>query len=202
MMVRVSLNATEQINITAVRDRRRVHAYYPYLWVWHRLNDARWKQSSIPMREKRKRTSKLEVDHTIADALWGRLVNQAIEKKTVDFVGSDEEKALLAPDEFESRVDAFAFINSIGNCSLLEKSFNISKLDKPMWTFLQNVHEFIEGKIQRSEWEEALSLSETFTDPENASLAVIKEAILARESLIRKELTEFIAGSKLRVDVD
>jgi hypothetical protein len=48
LMGRVSVKATEQINNTIVRDRRRVHVYYPLLWVWHRLDEARWRHSSVP----------------------------------------------------------------------------------------------------------------------------------------------------------
>jgi len=201
LLGRVSVKATEQINNTVVRDRRRVHVYYPLLWVWHRLDEARWKHSSVPMRTGRKRTSKLEVDHTVADAWWGRLVNQEIETKLAAFVGTDEEKALVAPDDFESRYDALAFINLLGNCSLLDKSFNISKSDAPMWKFLQEVHEFKEGKIQRHEWEEALSLSETLTEPPGSTLADIKKAVQTRDALIRKDLTDFIAGSLHRMDL-
>ena len=39
MMERVSIKATERINNTVVTDRRRVHVYYPLLWVWHRLDE-------------------------------------------------------------------------------------------------------------------------------------------------------------------
>ncbi len=200
LMGRVSIKATEQINNTVVRDRRRVHVYYPLLWVWHRLDEARWKHSSVPMRTGRKRTSKLEVDHTVADAWWGRLVNQAIELKLATFVGTEEEKALVAPEDFESKVDAIAFINVLGNCSLLDKSFNISKSDEPMWNFLQEVHEFKEGKIKREEWEMALSLSETLTAPNASTLTDIKRALQTRDALIRKDLADFIAGSKHRMD--
>ena len=201
LMGRVSFRATEQINNTVVRDRRRVHIYFPLLWVWHRLDETRWIHSSVPMRTGRKRTSKLEVDHTVADAWWERLVNQEIETKLATFVGTDEEKALVAPDDFESRSDALAFINLLGNCSLLEKSFNISKSDKPMWALLEDVHEFKEGQIQRHAWEQALSLSETLTSPDESTFAEIVDAIQSRDSLIRRDLVDFIAGNKNRVDI-
>jgi hypothetical protein len=200
LMARVSVKATEQINNAMVRDRRRVHVYYPLLWVWHRLDLARWERSSVPMRTGRKRTSKLEVDHTVADALWTRLVDHEIKTKQAEFNGSEEERALLAPDEFESRADALAFINLLGNCSLLDKSFNISKSDQPMWNFMQQVHDFKSGAIQRHEWEAALSLSESLTAPDGATLGAIKKAIEIRDSLIRKDLADFIAGSRQRVD--
>lgn len=201
LMERVLAKASEQINNTVVKDRRRVHIYYSLLWVWHRLDDTRWKYSSVPMRTGRRRVGRLEVDHTVADAWWERLVNQEIETKLIDFDGTEEERSLVAPDGFESKLEALAFVNLMGNCSLLDKSFNISKSDKPMWEFLKEVHEFKEAKIQRREWEQALVLSETVTSPERASLADIKDAIQSRDAMIRKDLVDFIAGSKYRVDV-
>jgi hypothetical protein len=127
-------------------------------------------------------------------------VDHEIKTKQAEFNGSEEERALLAPDEFESRADALAFINLLGNCSLLDKSFNISKSDQPMWNFMQQVHDFKSGAIQRHEWEAALSLSESLTAPDGATLGAIKKAIEIRDSLIRKDLADFIAGSRQRVD--
>jgi hypothetical protein len=196
----VPIKATQQINTVVVRDRRRVHVYYPYLWVWHRLEVARWEQSSVQLRTGKKHLRKLEVDHTVADALWTRLVEQEIKTKQTGFDGSDEEKALLAPDDFESTVDALAFVNLLGNCSLLDKSFNISKSDKPMWSFMQDVEDFKNGTKQRHVWEAALSLSETLTAPDESTLGEIKKTMQIRDTLIRKDLAEFIAGNKQRVD--
>ncbi|MEK6624117.1 MAG: hypothetical protein AABY86_04060 [Bdellovibrionota bacterium] len=200
LMRRISAKATEQINNVVVTDRKRVHLYYPLLWVWHRLEEARWAHSSVPMRTGRKRKSKLEVDHTVADAWWARLINKEIAAKLILFIGTEEEKNKVAPDDFLSRMDAFAFVNLLGNCSLLEKSFNISKSDESMWKFLEEVREFKDGKIKRNDWESALSLTETLTSPDTSTLTDIKKAIQTRDSVIRKDLTDFIAGSKHRVD--
>jgi hypothetical protein len=95
LMSRVVTKATEQINNVAVRDRKRVSTYYPFLWVWHRLDKDRWHYSAIPMRTGRKWKSKLEVDHSIADAWWGRLVDEEIAAKLESFVGTDEERAFV-----------------------------------------------------------------------------------------------------------
>src|SRR4051812_6162662 len=61
LMDRVTIRASQHVDNLLVRDRRRVHQYYQLLWVWHRLDQDRWKYSSLPMRTGRKRTSKLEV---------------------------------------------------------------------------------------------------------------------------------------------
>jgi len=200
LMDRVATRANQHVDNLQVRDRRRVHAYYQLLWVWHRLDEARWKFSSLPMRTGRKRTSKLEVDHTIADAWWQRLINGIVEQKLTTFTGTELEKLTVKPDEFDSRWDAYAFVNALGNCSLLEKSFNISKNDQPMWNFLEDVHEFKQGTFTRQEWQAALSLNDAMTSPDGASLTDLKDAIQARDLLIRNELKEFIRGSKYRVD--
>ena len=200
LMDRVATRANQHVDNLLVRDRRRVHAYYQLLWVWHRLDEARWKFSSLPMRTGRKRTSKLEVDHTIADAWWQRLINAIIEEKVAVFTGTDLEKLLIKPDEFDSRWDGYAFVNALGNCSLLDKSFNISKSDEPMWNFLQEVHEFKQGTFARQEWQAALSLSDAMTPPDGVSLADLKNTIQTRDVFIRNELKEFINGTKQRVD--
>lgn len=200
MMDRVVPKAIQHIENLVVKDRRRVHAYYNLLWVWHRLEKARWNSSSLPMRTGRKRTSKLEVDHTIADAWWQRTVNGEIEEKLRTFSGSDIEKLSVGPDGFESLLDAQGFINLIGNCSLLDKSFNISKSDKSMWAFLQEVHEFKQGIFKRQDWQDALLLDDTMTAPDGKTLAEIKPLIQARDSAIRNDLKDFVSGKKWRVD--
>jgi len=152
------------------------------------------------MRTGRKRTGKLEVDHTIADVWWQGLVDKLVEEKLATYVGSEEEKYNVAPDGFDTRYEASAFINQLGNCSLLDKSFNISKSANSMWSFLQQVHEFKDGKRNRGDWETALSLPSIMTDPDGISLADLKDVIQTRDALIRRELRDFIAGTKHRVD--
>ena len=152
------------------------------------------------MRTGRKRTSKLEVDHTVADAWWARSVEQQISNKLATLTVTEDEKDLIAPDDFESRHEAIAFINLLGNCSLLDKSFNISKSDEPMRHFLEQVHEFKDGKVVMAAWEAALSLNPILTLPDSSAFAEIKKAIQTRDALIRKDLIEFIGGQKHRVD--
>jgi hypothetical protein len=126
--------------------------------------------------------------------------NLALCGSLVRVAGTSEEKALVAPDEFESPFEATSFINLLGNCSLLDKSFNISKSDAPMWEFLEDVHEFKEGKIQRTIWESALSLTSDLTKPEGYSLGNLRKSLLVRDATIRKDLVEFIAGTRATVD--
>lgn len=201
LMDKIISKATDFINNTNVRDRSRVRLYYTLLWVWHRLDEKRWKYSSIQLKEGRKRNTPLDVDHTVADALWKRKIIENFDKKMAEFMGTDEEKALLAPDEFSSKQEAFEFINFLGNCALLEKSFNISKSDKEMKSFLKEVHEFKNGNFKIEDWELALSIEKAMTEPSNTLLKDLVTSLKKRDSLIRKELIEFINGKKIRTDI-
>jgi hypothetical protein len=70
-----------------------------------------------------------------------------------------------------------------------------------MWHFLEDVHEFKVGEIERSAWEAALLLSEDITEPDGHSLGELRSVLLVRDATIRKDLTEFVAGSRPRSDV-
>jgi hypothetical protein len=200
LMGRVVPKALITVANVQVLDRTRVHSYYPFLWIWHRLDLARWKCSSIAMRTGRKRTSKLEVDHTVADAWWRRLVDRLIAEKQAAFHGSEEERQSLAPGSFATKYEAVQFINLLGNCSLLDKSFNISKSDQPMWDFLAEVKEFKDGTIERDDWEKALGLSSGLTSPRDNNFSAIVDAIRERDALIRSEISELLTGIRNRVD--
>ncbi len=201
LMDRVVPKAIQHIENFAVKDRRRVHVYHNLLWVWHRLDSERWKCSSVPMRTGRKRISKLEVDHTIADAWWQRKVILETEEQLKTFTGTDAEKLMVGPVGFDDRADAQGFINLLGNCSLLDKSFNISKSDNAMWDFLQEVHEFKEGTFERQDWQISLLLNDEMTKPDDKTLAELRPLILERDSAIRAELKDFMNNLKPRVDI-
>ena len=130
------------------------------------------------------------------------MITKLTEEKKTRFAGSEEEKARLAPGDFTSFWEAVSFVNSLGNCSLLEKSFNVSRSDQSMWSFLEQVHEFKKGTLRRAEWEQALSLTPEMTEPDSADLKTLVEAIQSRDALIRGEITEFIQGDRHRVDPD
>ena len=93
--------------------------------------------SEIPLRSGKGKRS-LDVDHTVAYAQW------------------DTKVSLGLPTGIETKDEALALVNMLGNCSLLEKSFNISKSDKTLRSFMEEVHEFKEGKVDLASWALAL----------------------------------------------
>ena len=200
ILARISDKAILHVNTFNVYDRRKVSMYYYILWIWHRLYKTRWDRSTISLRIGRTRL-KWELDHIIADAWWKKKVEEEVQKKLPAFKGTDEEKEQLAPDGFDNKDEAIAFINILGNFSFLEKAFNISKSQKSLWSFLEQIHEFQNGIESRDDWEKSLLMNHTLTDPDSFTFADIVAAIKERDSLMRKELVQFINGTLTRQDL-
>ena len=174
-------DAANYISTLAASSRERVSVYRTVLWTWHRLDDERWKMSCIPLRVGKSKAS-LDVDHAVAYALW--------ETKLVNGL----------PAGTEDRPQALSLVNMLGNCSLIEKTFNISKSDKTLRSFMEQVHEFKDGTVALSSWAQALGLDDAMMDAATASTNAIAEAIQARDKAVRAELIEFVKGMKARVD--
>lgn len=182
MVKELETDATNYVTSLTASSRERVSVYRTALWVWHRLGAARWAMSSIPLRVGKSKPS-LDVDHAVAYALW--------EKKL----------ATRLPKGFDDPKDAIPLVNLLGNCSLLEKAFNISKSDKTLRSFMEQVHEIKEGKMLLSSWAPALGLPAVMLDPETADVDAIAAAIQDRDKTVRADLTDFVKGLKLRVDL-
>lgn len=176
-------NAINNLGSIIATNRERVSLYRNLLWVWHRLDSDRWEKSQIQLRVGKKRAT-TEVDHIVSSALWDNKLQSAPLKEVAD---ADE---------------ALAVANKLGNCSLLEKNFNISKSDKTLKAFLGQIHEVRENEIRIDDWCAALAISQPLLDPAVGNVEQIAEAIENRDKEIRNDLTEFIRGQKVRVDAD
>jgi hypothetical protein len=174
--------------------RDRVSSYRNMLWIWHRLDEARWKLSQVQLRIG-KRAATLDVDHTVAFSLW-----EDMTKSTLPAVSQDLE-------------DALTLVNRLGNCVLLEKNFNISKSKSTVKSFLGKVHEFETGTVQLADWSEALRIPPEMVDPLAVTAALVAEkklnsvdliagAIATRDTEMREELADFARGKKSRCDLE
>lgn len=179
----VAVEAAAYVQSISVDKREQVSRYNTLLWVWHRLDRDRWAMSRIQLRAGKQKVCDLEVDHTVAFKLWTRLVEQ------------------IPPADDEQRQELLAAINQLGNCTLLEKSFNISKSDKPLKKFLGDVHEFKTGKVKADDWCRNLSIVACQFDPDAHSVDVITKAIADRDAMMRKEIIEFVHGTRGRQDL-
>jgi hypothetical protein len=179
----LATTATNYVAAVSAPSRERVAIYRNLLWVWHRLESDRWEKSQVQLRVgKSKATS--EVDHVVSFALWKTKLQSGLPK---DITDEDE---------------AVSLANKLGNCALLEKNFNISKSDKPLKSFLSQIHEVRENKIRIDAWCAALAIPQPLLDPSAARVDDISEAIENRDKELKADLTDFIRGVKVRVDVE
>jgi len=181
-----ALEADALAGIPAIQARRRelVRVYYSPLWIWHRLDSKRWEMSKIQLRTRKNKKMNLDVDHSVAHALWEGKI------------------AASLPTGIADKDEALPLVNQMGNCSLLEKSFNISKSDRTLKSFLEEVHEFKTGKINLAAWSSSLGLPDSMMDAKTADVDALAKAINERDTLIRKELVEFVKGERARADFD
>jgi hypothetical protein len=184
-------DATKTIDALAVPDRNRVHEYYLPLWLWHRLDENRWQASGVALRESKRGTPSLHVDHVVAFALWpslpgGEALDVANDDDTVDM-----------PDA-NGLADAR---NALGNCLLLESSFNISKGQQPLADFLNRVHEFTTGSFVVATWTGNIGLDPNLVDPIGKSAEDVAKAVEARTTAMKSELREYIQGTRERKDL-
>ncbi len=186
LVAEIVSEAGSYVQQMSVDRREQVSRYNTMLWIWHRLNVDRWEASQVQLRTGKHKSCDLDVDHCVPFSLWCGYVDQ---------LG-------LADDDYEQRADYSSVINSIGNCTLLEKSFNVSKSAQSFRNFLQQVHDFKGDDAAIDLWAKNLSLDESMIFPSFELIEQIKTQILSRDGSIREELAEFVRGSKVRIDVE
>lgn len=159
-------------------DRQEVRVYHTPLWLWNRLDEARWKMAKVALREQSRRQNTLQVDHIVAWDLWRC-------------------KLGAAPGE-----EVGAEINELGNCMLLEKNFNISKSNQTLRAFLEKVHDFKNCTYTIANWAKALDLEMGQVDSTDTSVETLRLLFTDRTQKIRSDLEQFVRGTKSRVDLE
>ena len=174
----------------AVLVREGVHQYYLPLWLWHRLDVDRWRASSLPLRESKRGSLGIDVDHVVAVKLWETLQGGSQAEESEE----DGESSLVADDLSTT-------MNALGNCCLLEKSFNIAKGAAPLRVFLDRVLDFKTGTLKVDDWARAIGVDVELVDPTGKSAASVRTIVEQRTTRMKGELKEYIAGSRQRADV-
>ncbi|NUP07965.1 MAG: DUF262 domain-containing protein [Polyangiaceae bacterium] len=180
-------HAEKHIDELRVLTRDAVHQYYLPLWLWHRLDAERWTASKLPLRETKRGSLSLDVDHITAVKLWSLITGQ--EDPTTSTESADG-------------VDVQSTVNALGNCCLLEKSFNIAKGADPLRTFLERVHEFKLDPSKVERWAAHVDISGELLSPNAHSAVEVAAAIEQRTLRVKAELKEFAAGARERADVE
>jgi hypothetical protein len=174
------VDAKNLIDTLNANSRASVRQYYGPLWIWNRLSTRRWEIAKIPLREVQRRRTKAteeDVDHIVWVKLW-----------------QNEVIGQLAVDE-ESRI-----LNSIGNCCLLEKTFNISKSSDPAYDFFSRVHEFRDDPNKFVELVKTFRLPGSLLRPRQRDKRRLALLITLREQKIKDELKDYIDGKLKRID--
>ncbi|BCS31423.1 hypothetical protein TBR22_A06240 [Luteitalea sp. TBR-22] len=182
-------DASKYIDDLEVQDRKRVHDYYVPLWLWHRLDERRWKASKGPLRISKTGVSS-DVDHLVAVKVW----------ESLPFPESEPLSLAEAPEQRETYS---VMMNALGNCCLLEKSFNIAKGASSLTSFLAKVDEFASGALAIDQWTtDLLGSRAALADTSDSNLKAVAEVITLRTSEMKAELKKYISGELQRVDVD
>lgn len=177
----VKADAEEHINNRlGVEDRGQVSQYFGPLWLWHRLNNDRWNSSKKPLQIGKAKID-IDVDHVVSVKIWD---NRGIPD------------GVLAEDE-----SAGSVINSLGNCALLNKSFNIIKSGDALRTFMNKVHEFKNAPKEIDPWAAKLGITQNLLDGDTSDISQMVKDILTRDDAIRADLIKFIRGELNRADL-
>jgi hypothetical protein len=162
--------AAAHINDLQAGRREDVRHYYVPLWVWHQLDAARRDASKGLNIPKSRAKLQLDVDHIVSFASW--------------------ERRLAAGEGPETWAND---VNQLGNCFLLEKNFNISKSDKPLGEFLDQLCA-LSVPESRSQWMAGLALGAEMVDPTAVPVENLRSRILDRTKRIKADLVAFVQG--------
>lgn len=197
-------------NIRLRLAERKVYLYRSRLIAWQRLTEKRAKYRELTFKTAdTKGVPELQVDHIIAFAAWEDFINSKIADGSLTarialdlFSERDEdEKVRLEPTMTKEDIKnyAMAFINNIGNCSILNISYNSSKDRTELGTFMEGMQEFKKGengvpKVNQKEWLEEMIIDEIFVHPfsKGFKLEDMVRAIKERENAIYSDLEKFI----------
>lgn len=164
--------AAAYIKSLEFEERGQVRGYRLPLWLWNRLNDARAEYSGLVLRDHTKGKTSVEVDHIVSWNLW--------------------EQA------FVNNADVLKVANRLGNCTLLEKTFNISKGKESLETWLNKIADF-----PSAEWKSSLKIPELMANvktPIDKWEEELATAIDLRTTLIKDEIIAYVMDKNLISD--
>jgi hypothetical protein len=174
-------DASGYIQTLEVDQRQFVKAYYAPIWIWLRLDRVRWEMATIPLRTNGRQNPFWHVDHIVPVKIWEAFgLGPASE--------NDTSGRLILP------------VHAIGNCLLLESSFNISKGKDELDAFLKKVHEFRSGEVPLGDWCKELAIADELRQPMRFSSTLLADAVDLRTKAIKDELIEYVEGRRDRND--
>ncbi len=169
--------AEQYVRTVEVTNRSRVSDYTSVLWVWHRLDAARWAHSSITLRTSGRGTPGWHVDHLVSWASWQKRPDLMVEEGAADCHG-------------------------LGNCAHLHSTLNLQKSASSLENFLGDCNQAFKAASTTSDaWADALQVPAELRNPAPVTAERLREVLEFRAETIRKEVLEFVRGERGRVDL-
>jgi hypothetical protein len=164
-------DALDFVNTLKAEDRQTVGMYRVPLTLWQRQDNARQEAASQALvAVSTRKVPDIEVDHILPWSVWDKLTTGASEQELRDWG------------------------NSIGNCVLLTKTFNISKGTKTLDEWLAELQGLEHFDAPR--WKRALCIPEEMAQfrqaADNGAPQKLAKLIQDRENLIKAGLREYV----------
>ena len=189
-------SSINRINSLRAFTRREVIAYKNLLWLWNRLSNERYAETQKPMRRK-SAVPKWEVDHSVPVAIWEYKVEEYYPyDSSIDKLTGQEISFSINGTLF-TRNSLLAYINVMGNCSLLLRSHNRSKNDEPLGDFLKSIYSDDQIKAIKK----ILVIEDYLLYPDSFTIEDIVESINSRTNIIKRELIDYFNNGIQRGDV-
>jgi hypothetical protein len=184
-------HSLKYIDDLGVLGREAVHQYYIPLWLWHRLDAGRFEFSDITLKES-KRGSSRDVDHLVSVKFWETLTKSPN-------AAPGQQSGIPDSDDLSSKS------NALGNCCLLEKTFNISKGSDPLRVFIERVHEFDinthTNPIDIDDLARNIGFDQNLLDATGRTVEEVCISVDKRTTEMKKGLNEYIMDARQRVDL-
>lgn len=170
--------AVDHVQALEAGRREDVRWYFVPLWVWHRLDvDRQAASEGINLPKLRKRPS-TEVDHIVSFENWQTRIAKG-----------------------EGTEDWENDVNQLGNCFLLQKNFNVTKLNKPLAELLAKIDKLAPEEERRA-WTALMDIPGGMVDPAQTTLGELRVLIGARTARIKKDLESFVRDEKRLADTN
>ena len=209
--------ALKAIEDTVVWDSNYVSQYRTRLVAWQRMDIDRARFRELTFGDKGGES--LQVDHIIPKAGWYDFVDSQIEsgkftkEEALDLFDeylTEDKQVLLRPENADvalaqARNAAKAFINRIGNCSLLKWRYNGAKSRTNYDDYMANVYEAKKDPEFLMAWANKMCMDEVFLHPftkesgykdSKFTIRDFVSAIRKREEVILDDLKRFISGTE------
>jgi hypothetical protein len=191
-------SSIDRIDSLRAYTRREVIAYKNLLWLWNRLSNERYAETQKPLKPSSSRAApKWEVDHSVPVVIWDAKVKEVYPDDSSIDKSTEQEISFFINGTSFTRSSLLAYINIMGNCSLLLRSHNRSKKAEPLGDFLKTIYTDDQIKVIKK----TLAIEDCLLYPNSFTIDDIIENINSRTNIIKNELIDYFNNGIQRCDI-